>query len=97
MKVLFVLMENRFDQFKDFLDSLELKLILFDDFDNFQDLGIENLFSRYFNAFNCGSNVFELFLKLFDEHFKGLLFFVGNRSCFSPLFTLFVKESDILG
>jgi hypothetical protein len=45
MEVLFVLTENRFDLFKDFLDFLELKLIFFDDLDNFQDLGIENLFS----------------------------------------------------
>jgi hypothetical protein len=70
--------ENCFDQFKNFLDFFELKLIFLDDFDNFQDLGIENLFGGNFNVFDSGCDVLELFLEFFDEHFQRLFLLVSD-------------------
>ena len=85
-------MEDSFDELKDFFDFLKLKLIFFDDLDDFQNLRMEYLLSWHFQSLDSRSNVFELFFELFNEHLEGRFFLIGHGTCFFPFFSFFFKE-----
>jgi hypothetical protein len=85
-------MEHSLDKFKNFFDFLQLKLIFFDDSDDFQNLRMEYLLSWHFQSPDSRSNVFELFFKLLNEHFERLFFLIGDGTCFFPFFSFFFEE-----